>query len=73
MPELPEVETVKLTLENKLVGKRVTNVDVLYDKMLENISPDEFKKKLINQKLNSFYRYGKYLVFIFDNVSLMRI
>ena len=71
MPELPEVETVKLTLENKLVGKKVTNVEVLYDKMLENISSDEFKKKLINQKLNSFYRYGKYLVFIFDSVSLV--
>ena len=71
MPELPEVETVKLTLENKLVGKIITNVEVLYDKMLENISTDEFKKKLINQKINSFYRYGKYLVFIFDNVSLV--
>lgn len=71
MPELPEVETVKATLENRLVGKTIKDVEVLYDKMLENISVEDFKNKLINQTLKSFYRYGKYLVFIFEDVSLV--
>ena len=71
MPELPEVETVKATLENRLIGKKITKVDVFYDKMLENINVDDFKRVLVNETLKSFYRYGKYLVFIFEHVSLI--
>ncbi|MBQ8293540.1 MAG: DNA-formamidopyrimidine glycosylase [Bacilli bacterium] len=71
MPELPEVETVRRTLEAKIVGKRIKNIEVFYEKMLEDINTKEFKKSLIGEKLCSFYRYGKYLVFIFEHVSLI--
>lgn len=71
MPELPEVETVRRTLEAQIVGKRITEVEVYYDKMLENISVEEFKRCLKNEKICSFFRYGKYLVFILEHVSLI--
>ena len=71
MPELPEVETVKRTLELQIVGKVIKEVEVYYDKMIENISALEFKKVLKGEKLCSLYRYGKYLVFIFEHVSLI--
>lgn len=71
MPELPEVETVKRTLEQQIVGKVIKEVEVYYDKMLENISARDFKEILKGEKLCSFYRYGKYLVFIFEHVSLI--
>ena len=45
--------------------------EVYYDKMIENISALEFKKVLKGEKLCSLYRYGKYLVFIFEHVSLI--
>lgn len=71
MPELPEVETVKRTLENLIVGKTISEVEVYYDKMLENISASEFKEILKNEKICSLYRYGKYLVFILEHLSII--
>ena len=32
MPELPEVETVKRRLSPIVIGKKITSVDVFYDK-----------------------------------------
>lgn len=71
MPELPEVETVKATLEKQIVGKKIKEVEVYYSKMLEDITEEEFKEVLKNEKICSFFRYGKYLVFILENISLI--
>lgn len=71
MPELPEVETVKRTLENLIVGKTITGVEVFYEKMLENIQVEEFKELVKNEKICSLYRYGKYLVFILEHLSII--
>jgi len=32
MPELPEVETIRRGLENKIVGKKITDIDILWHK-----------------------------------------
>lgn len=71
MPELPEVETVKRTLENLIVGKTIESVDVYYDKMLENVTSLEFQELVKNEKICSLYRYGKYLVFILEHLSII--
>lgn len=71
MPELPEVETVKRTLEKQIVGKIIKDVEVYYAKMLEDITEVKFKEILKNEKICSFFRYGKYLVFILEHVSLI--
>ena len=45
MPELPEVETVRKTLEKKLVGRKIIDVDILYPNIIENDeSRYKFKK-----------------------------
>ena len=44
MPELPEVETVRLGLEKKYLNLKFKHIDVFYDKILENISSNEFKE-----------------------------
>ena len=44
MPELPEVETVRRTLEGQIIGKKITNIEIYYDKILENTSVEKFKK-----------------------------
>ena len=36
MPELPEVETVRRTLERQILNKTITDVKVYYERMLEN-------------------------------------
>ncbi len=63
MPELPEVETVKEALRNCVLGKVINSVDVYYEKILENISKDDFCKVLKGQKIIDIDRYGKYLIF----------
>ena len=31
MPELPEVETVRGTLQGQIIGKKITNIEIYYD------------------------------------------
>ena len=45
MPELPEVETVKNNLKKILVNKTIVGVNVIYDKIIEYPTQEEFKKK----------------------------
>ena len=56
MPELPEVEVVRLFLESKLTGKKISKLEIF--------TPKSFvgdPKKILNQKLISFTRLGKQL------------
>ena len=45
MPEIAEVETVRKTLKEKILRKKIKNVNVLYERMIES-DIDEFKKKI---------------------------
>ena len=71
MPELPEVETVKETLKTKIIGEKIVGVDIFYETMIDEKLRKEFKDLLIGETLTDIKRYGKYLFFIFDNVSII--
>lgn len=71
MPELPEVETVRRTLEHQILNEQIKDVLVYYDKIIENISTIDFINKLKGEKLIKINRYGKYLIFIFEHLSLI--
>ena len=71
MPELPEVETVKETLKQKIIGKKIVAVDVYYESMIDETCRSDFKELLIGEEVTDILRYGKYLFFIFNNVSLI--
>lgn len=71
MPELPEVETVRQILKEQIIGKVIKSVDVYYESILENTNKVTFSKTLIDQKINDILRYGKYLIFVLDNCSLI--
>ena len=62
MPELPEVETVKETLKKQILNKTIKDVIVNYDKMLENITSNDFKEKIKNQTIIDIKRKGKWLL-----------
>ena len=62
MPELPEVETVRKVLQEWLAGFSITNVEILYKPVIENVSAEYFSSSIINQKINSVSRRGKYLL-----------
>lgn len=62
MPELPEVETVKQTLQDLIVGKKITDVVIKWPKMIK--SPDDseaFRMKVIGQTFTGVKRRGKFL------------
>ncbi len=63
MPELPEVETIRIELSPWLVGECFTDVCVLDSKILATGPPDEFRLKLIGQRIEGLARRGKYLLF----------
>lgn len=56
MPELPEVETIRRKLEPKIIGKTITNIEILSAK---NFIGD--KKNVIGKKIVKLERYGKIL------------
>ena len=71
MPELPEVETVKETLKNRILNEKIVAVDVFYENIIDESSRNDFKELLIGESVRDILRYGKYLIFVFDNVSLI--
>jgi formamidopyrimidine-DNA glycosylase len=65
MPELPEVETVRRTLALTLIGETISNVDVIYPKIIQQ-DVNRFQEKIKNQTIRKINRMGKYLIFILD-------
>lgn len=61
MPELPEVETVRLALENAVSGKVIDDVKVRRRDLRTEV-PESFENDLSGQKIESVFRRGKYLV-----------
>lgn len=70
MPELPEVETVRRALKNNLIGLKITDLDIRYDKMIEN-DIDYFKSNVINKQIIDINRIGKYLIFILNDGAII--
>ena len=64
MPELPEVETVKNTLKELVLNKRIESVEVYYERIIQNVSVSCFKESLKGEEFLDISRYGKYLIFI---------
>jgi formamidopyrimidine-DNA glycosylase len=62
MPELPEVETIKLFLGRFLKGHRIISVDVNYKKTFQGD-----KEKIIGGKVIGTRRFGKVTVIDLDN------
>lgn len=67
MPELPEVETVKTVLKQRILGLRIEAIDVYYDKMMD----EDTTQALIGQTILELERYGKYICFILNDYVLI--
>ncbi|WP_026690633.1 DNA-formamidopyrimidine glycosylase [Alteribacter aurantiacus] len=72
MPELPEVETVKRTLEQLVVGKTIEDVIIHWPKMIKR--PDDrqaFTDMLKGETFQGVGRRGKFLLFHLDSWTLV--
>jgi formamidopyrimidine-DNA glycosylase len=67
MPELPEVETVARELRSQIIGKQIRSVSVYWDRSFE----DHCNMPLVEQKINSIGRKGKYLIVNVDDGCLI--
>ena len=71
MPELPEVETVRKVLESWCINQKVKKVYVYYSPIVNNVSEEELNQKLVNERIVNIERLGKFLIFRFENYSLL--
>ena len=71
MPELPEVQTVLSTLEHLIAGKEISQIDILWDNILENVENEEFITSLVGKSFQQFNRKGKYLIFQIEDETLI--
>ena len=62
MPELPEVETIRRGLVECIKGRKVSDVKIFCEKSF--IGPREL---IVGAKILDIRRFGKALVFDFDN------
>ena len=68
MPELPEVEVVRQSLNKKIKQKKVKKV-IVRNKNLRFKIPLNFRSFLIGQKIIKVDRFSKYLIFCLSNKS----
>ena len=66
MPELPEVEVVKQSLDRKIKFQKIKKV-VVRNRNLRFKIPKTFEFFLKNKKINKISRKSKYLIFYLNN------
>jgi formamidopyrimidine-DNA glycosylase len=71
MPEKPEVITVVESLKTKILGKKITGCNVYWDNIIAYPVSEEFRKKVIGQKINDITTRGKWIVMMLDSDSLL--
>lgn len=64
MPELPEVETVKRSLQKFLLGRRIIAIEILRGKSFPNL---DLKEQIIGQKIVAVERNAKIIDIVFAN------
>ncbi|MFC5735287.1 DNA-formamidopyrimidine glycosylase [Cytobacillus gottheilii] len=72
MPELPEVETVRRTLKELIIGKEIKDVSVFWPKIIK--FPEElsqFKDALMGQSFIDIGRRGKFLILYTEGLALI--
>lgn len=71
MPELPEVETVRTSLERLLTGRRILKVDLRLEKLLRKADPKAFVTGLRGRTVIKVERRAKYLLVRLDRGTLL--
>lgn len=72
MPELPEIETIRRDLEERLIGCWIAKAKAYDAKILENISPRQFARQLKGKTITGLQRHGKALIIeLSDDLCLL--
>ncbi|MFB6467725.1 DNA-formamidopyrimidine glycosylase [Cytobacillus sp. Hz8] len=71
MPELPEVETIRRTLEELVLHKKIKAVTVNWPKIIKQPEVEQFKDALQGQTILEMGRRGKFLIFYTNDFALV--
>lgn len=76
MPEIIEVDRARHNLDEAWVGKKITKLEQLgplaIDKFIDNVSLEEFKKRVLNYTVRSIHRIAKNLVIVMSSGYMWR-
>jgi len=67
MPELPEVETIRIKLEPHLVGRTFAHVEISDARLVRPFEPMEVAAELEGERVSALERRGKYLIVRFES------
>lgn len=67
MPEMPEVEQVRKTVEPYVKGRTIINCEVLLPRMIKHPSAEEFVSRVSGRKIEAMGRKGKYLELLLND------
>jgi len=73
MPELPEVETVRVRLEPVLVGRQLQHVEIFDPRLTRPFDPAGVAAELEGERVAAVDRRGKYLVVRFESGRVLLI
>ena len=73
MPELPEVETIRLALEPHVVGRRFVRVEIHDPRLVRPFEPTAIAAELEGERVAALERRGKYLVVRFESGRVLLI
>lgn len=71
MPEKPEVVTVARTLRAQLIGKTITDCSIYWDNIIASPTTDEFKQRVVMQKIQAIKTRGKWLILELEQDDLL--
>jgi len=72
MPELPEVETIRKTLKELVLNKKISDIDIYWGKIIKHPDDSEYFKQLVmGQTIRDVKRKGKFLIFELDTLMLV--
>ncbi len=67
MPELPEVETVRLDLSPKVAGLTITGLEFSWPKAVRGTTAELMENEVVGRRIVELGRRGKFLLFRLDN------
>ena len=70
MPEIAEVRTVKTALKQKIIGRKIIDINYCYDGIVKS-DKEEFKKVLIGLEFKDITTIGKWLIFNLGDYSML--
>jgi formamidopyrimidine-DNA glycosylase len=73
MPELPEVETIRIQLEPALAGRRIEELVVLDERWTRPVDPGDVETAVRGATVSGVGRRGKYLLIEFEDYSSLSI